>query len=261
MIASNSAPRWRTRTSSRRAQAALAVAGRRSPRAIQLRTVSAICCASCTCGLVSVIVSNGASQPSTRLRFVGSIQSARSRPGPAPPARSASCTVAVRLGGEARIGFGAREHGIDRAQHVRRRAERMLELRPASNASPRVSMRAARNAAASRRSGAAPRPGTKRSTASRRRPRRSCADAAARAGAGEELRGEPARSRPTASGWCPAPRRSADGRCRGRACRCTQAAAHVVEQRERLVDQVVVVEQAAPVLLGAIARRSPHRRW
>ena len=34
-----------------------------------------------------------------------------------------------------------------------------------------------------------------------------------------------------------------------------------VEQRERLVDQVVVVEQAAPVLLGADSARSPRRRW
>ena len=58
---------------------------------------------------------------------------------------------------------------------------------------------------------------------------------------------------PIASGWCPAPHRSAHGRCRDRACRAPRRPS-AAEQFKRLVDQVVVVEQAAAFFFSGVKR-------
>ena len=73
----------------------------------------------------------------------------------------------------------SREHGVDRVEHVRAGAERVAETSRAA-ARARRPATTSRRPCASRRTRAAPRPGTKRSTASRRRPRRSCGGPAAR---------------------------------------------------------------------------------
>ena len=113
-------------------------------------------------------------------------------------------------------------------------------------------MRASRNGARIPRIRSAPRSGTKRSTASRRRPRTSCASRS-RAPAPAVNSATRGRTISTAWGWCPAPRRSAHGRCRDRACSAPRRH-DAGEQRQRLVDQVVVIEQAAALFLARVAR-------
>ena len=207
MIASNSAPRWRTRIStSWRAGPALRhsadmlgdALGELHRRRWSLRSVS-----------------NGASQRLDVLALVGlrripDLDQARRR--------LRQRLVHRRFGQRRQAGMGLRrpEHRIDGAEHVLARAERVLELRR-----DEVELGAAcagpRSTRASPRIRAARRPGTRRSTASRRRPRRWCACGRARPRRRRTRRPAPSRC-PIAWGSCPAPRRSAHDRCRGRAC-------------------------------------------
>ena len=179
--------------------------------------------------------------------------SARARPGPARCARTASCTVAPGIVGQAGDAPAARLNTASTAlEHDRRRAERVLKLhvarsavRPASNALAKCALHLVELL----RLRALEREDRLLLVADREDRARDLA----RARAGEELGRSAAGRSPIASGSCPAPRRSARGRCRGRACSAPRRRARSASRCERLVDQVVVVEQAAPVLLGAIA--------
>ena len=129
-------------------------------------------CASFTRGLVSVTLSNGASQPSISFRSSGYRRSqisttlgARIRQRAVPesrPHRRSRC----------RAWPATVEHFVDGRQHVRAGAERVLESR-GDEIERRRRAGALEMRGASRRTAAAPRPETKRSTASRRR-RRKC---------------------------------------------------------------------------------------
>ena len=126
-------------------------ADRQRARRPYWRTVRAIRCASFTRGLVSLTVSNGASQPSISLALVRFRPAPRFRPGSAAhPARryaaeSRRCpqltlaAIALRL-----------EHLVDGAEHALAGAERVLELAEDEIQSAVVDARA-RNAGASAR--------------------------------------------------------------------------------------------------------------
>ena len=211
-------------------------------------------------GLSSLSVSNGASQPSISLPLAGSISGHSStRPGAAsgsdscggmPASSVVTLTIASRV----------REHRIDRAEHVLAGAERVLELQSAELQFRPSSNCAAKCAPHRRRTRAAPRPGTRRSTASRRRPRRPCA-ARSRAP-------PPAKNSATmALHDLPLLRagvlRLVDQHVIDAAVELVvhPGGRRVAEQCERLVDQVVVVEQRRGVPSRRDSARSPRRRW
>ena len=188
-------------------------------RSIQLRTCAAMRRASLTRGLVSLAVSNGASQPSisrslVRLRPAAQIST---RPG------GASGSADVRRNPSRRSvtlaeSLPAAEHCIDRAEHARRRNGTNAELDVARSRDPAVldarASKCRRISANSR--GAAP--WNEKIDCFSSPTAKIVRLTLARARAGGELGDQRAGRSPTASGWCPAPRRSAGGRCRDRAC-------------------------------------------
>ena len=114
---------------------------------------------------------------------------ARSRRGRARRPGSASCTVADLVGGQRSDSASARANTLSTAlEHDRAGAERGLQLARRASRSFGRREGALEMPAHLVELRAAPRPGTRRSTASRRRPRTSCACTLARAGAGGEFR-------------------------------------------------------------------------
>ena len=117
---------------------------------------------------------------------------------------------------DARACAPARRRCVDRRQQRLDGAKRQVQ-RHAAQRQPRQPGAGA-NASPIRRTWWAPRPGSCRSTASRRRRRTACASS--RAPRRRRRTPRPARgSPPTAPGSCPAPRRPGCGRGRRRACR------------------------------------------
>ena len=187
------------------------------------------------------------------------LRSARSRPGRHAHAmggvRGSALAAAVRPGVRAWLGedrstrrASARPVRNDRSSGTRRQVRRPRGERCES-------------AGPSRRTCAARRPGSCRSTASRRRPRTACAPPRARRVPAKNSSAS-ARRPATARGSCPAPRRPGCGRGRRRACRApTRRSTLVREQADApwRSDRRSRARRGAP-WRRRIALRAPRRR-
>ena len=254
MIASNSGPRWRTRMSTSPGPLSMR---RASPSTSSFTARAMLRARASRAGLSRSRCRTARPSLRSRVRSSGLISGPRFRPGPARASGSADVRRNAGLvGGHARA-WPARARTPDRRQPSTLAPERnecwncMREIQP----DPSVELRARNARRISSNAVAAPRPGTRRSTASRRRPRIPCA----------------ARSRARRRAVNSATMRAHDlPLLRAGILRLVDQ--HVVdaeielvvhpggatrlEQCERLVDQVVVVEQPAAFLLGARSARS-----
>ncbi len=153
-------------------------------------------------------------------RGLGRHAAARLRPRRAGCRGSASCGGAVASPTLTPFHTSAmREHLVDRVEHDGRGAERMGEPHVGEARARALWCRVANQRRMRVEQIAARRPGTRRSTASRRRPRRRCAPRGPRAFAAQEILGELGEDASIARAKCPAPRRPECARRRGRACR------------------------------------------
>ena len=119
----------------------------RSPRSSHVFTAAAICRASLTRGLVSELVSNGASHGIDLAAARPARPAARVRPGRALPRAPPRATVATGIDRQAGVRGRLPEHHVDRVQHDRHRAERVFERDRTETAARRCSCAASKNRA------------------------------------------------------------------------------------------------------------------